>query len=111
MLKCEFSIRRGSLVALSNKCYHLYDEEQKTFKSALKGISRQSEICHQDFLEVLYKDHLLTRDQVRFQYDKKRDMMTLVSQRKKALNSVYTKMRVMDDHVSVQPLSKNGSFL
>ena len=111
MLKQEFKITNGSFVALSNKCYHLYDEDARVVKTALKGISRDNDISHQDFLQVLYQNRLLRRDQVRFQYSKQRDMMTMVSQKKKALNSVYTKMCVGDDFVSVQPLSLNGSFL
>ena len=111
MLKCEFRIRNGSFIALSNKCYHLYDEDKQVKKSALKGISKETQISHSDFLEVLYKDRFLTQDQVRFQYNKKRGIMVMVSQRKKALNSVYTKMKVKNDLVSIEPLSLNGLFL
>ena len=111
LLKCEFRIRNGSFIALSNKCYHLYDEDMHVKKSASKGISRETKISHRDFLEVLYKDRFFSRDQVRFQYNKKRDIMVMFSQRKKALNAVYTKMKVKDDLVTVEPLSLNGSFL
>ena len=110
MLKEEFRVTNGSFVALSNKCYHLEDDDCKVTKSALKGISN-NDLTHEDFMEALYNDREVTAKQVRFQYNKSRDMMTMIEQRKKALNTVYTKMFVKDDLISVEPLSINGKYL
>ena len=111
MLKKEFQVDNGSFIALSSKCYHLLDRTTLFEKKALKGIHSDSVITHQDFYNCLYHNETVTRNQVRFHYNKKLDMMTLINQNKKALNSIYTKMCVKNDFVSIEPLKLNGKFL
>ena len=111
MLKEEFRVLDGSFVGLSSKCYHVFDKNSGCSKMALKGIQKESSITQKDFLDLLYKEEQVIRKQVRFQYSKRTDMMTVVSQEKKALNSIYTKMCVDDDRVSITPLNRNGKFL
>ena len=78
---------------------------------ALKGIHRETNISQNDFLQSLYKEEPVIRSQVRFQYSKKKDMMTVLAQEKKAINSIYTKMYVEDDRVSIKPLFRDGKYL
>ena len=111
LLKEEFRVLNGSFVGLSSKCYHVFDKSNGCSKIAMKGIQKESNITQKDFLDLLYKDEQVVRNQVRFQYSKQHDMMTVVSQEKKALSSIYTKLCVQDDRVSIKPLSRNGKFL
>ena len=80
-------------------------------KRGLKGVHRLTSITHDAFERALYSNNIHHVDQARFSYNSKSAKMTLICQEKNALNTLYTKFRVLDNNVQVQPLSKNGQFL
>lgn len=65
----------------------------------------------QDFHDSLYMNVNPTTKQYRFNFDKKKSQMTLITQTKPALNSNLTKLRVADNLVSVEPLRKDGKYI
>ena len=80
-------------------------------KRGLKGVHTQTEISHEIFEAALYgnKEHQVS--QSRFHYDKKNSRINLINQSKIALNTILTKVKVLDDNVRLEPLSKNGQYL
>ena len=106
MLKSEFSMTSGTAVFLSPKCY-LMDNGDETDKNgckrALKGVNHSTVVSKQDFIDALYENKVVMRHQVRFKRDQKAFKMKLVEEHRRALNSIYYKMKVSDDLISCLP--------
>ena len=112
MLKEEFSIDKGRAIFLSPKCYLMHDSTSGQMKKALKGIHSETLIDDQDFIEVLYNNSNIMRDQTRFRRNLKQFTVQMQKQKKRALNSVYFKLRVSDDFLACSPhVDSNGEYL
>ena len=111
LFQTEFSTTNGGCIALSPKCYSLLCRDTETVKRGLKGVHTKTEISHQAFEEALYGNHTHKVKQSRFQYNSKNGKLNMISQSKIALNSLLTKLRVCEDNVLLEPLSKNGDYL
>ena len=111
IFKTEFSVKNGSFIGLSSKCYSVYDRTNDQQKKATKGISHLTPLEHQMFIDALYSDHESRTMQPRFGFCKKSSTMKLLQQNKISLNTNFTKRYVFSDRVSTEPLRKNGDFL
>ena len=81
-------------------------------KRALKGINSGTDIQYEDFVDALYNNSNVMRDQNRLRRHRTQYSMELQTNNKKALNSIYYKMKVSDDFVSCSPhTDQNGEFL
>ena len=80
------------------------DENDKNgCKRALKGVNHSTVVSKQDFIDALYENKVVMRHQVRFKRDQKAFKMKLVEEHRRALNSIYYKMKVSDDFISCLP--------
>lgn len=112
LLKEEFCIRNGSAVFLSPKCYIMEDKSSGQIKKALKGIHSETLIGLNDFLQVLYNNSTIMRDQIRLRRNLKKFTVQLQREKKRALNSVYFKLKVSDDFITCSPhTAENGEYL
>ena len=111
MFQTEFKTNNGSLIALSPKCYSLHCRDKEAVKRGLKGVHHRTPISHQAFEDALYSNNQHNVSQSRFQFDSNTSRMKLITQQKNALNTLYTKFRVLDDNIRVEPLSINGQYL
>lgn len=88
------------------------DKNTGAVKKALKGIHSQTMITLDDFLDVLYNNNTVMRDQTRLKRNLKKFTVQLQREKKRALNSVYFKLRVSDDFITCSPhIDENGDFL
>ena len=93
------------------QCYSLHDRDnEKNRKLAIKGVSKHTNIRHDEFLQSLYSASGYQVIQTRMQFDKRLGM-TIKQQKKNGLNCIYTKMKVGDDLVTISPLSKNNELI
>ena len=111
LFKYEALVTNGSFVALSSKCYSLKDNISNQSKQATKGIHQSEKTHHDLFLSSLYEDNDIYSNQLRMNFAKKYGTMAIVQQRKRALNNIFTKLRVDDDLISISPLKKNNQFI
>ena len=95
----------------SSKCYSLFDETGKNSKKATKGIRSSDELNHDLFLSALYSDSKHYSKQMRMNFSKKYGSMTIIEQRKKALNTTFTKMYVNPDSITITPHKLNGVYI
>ena len=72
-------------------------------KRALKGINDETNITREEFLNSLYQNEVIKKRQIRLKRDLKKLKFSTVAETKKALNSVYYKMKVSDDFLSCSP--------
>ena len=106
LLKSEFCMKSGTAVFLSPKCYLLDSGDHNSadgVKRALKGINDKTKITREEFLSSLYQNKIIRKDQNRLKRDLKKFKFATVKETKKALNSVYYKMKVSDDFISCAP--------
>ena len=90
----------------------MHDASSGQTKKALKGVNPGTLIDVQDFIEVLYNNSNIMRDQTSFRRNSKKFTVQLQKQKKRALNSVYFKLRVSDDFITCSPhVDLNGEFL
>ena len=88
------------------------DKTSGKSKKALKGIHSETMIEYDNFLDALYKNTTVMRDQTRLRRNLKKFTVQLQSEKKKALNSVYFKLKVSDDLISCSPhIDENGQYL
>ena len=111
LFKEEAMVKDGSFVALSSKCYSLKDNTGRQSKQATKGINQTANLNHDLFLSSLYEKEIVYADQSRMNFSKKQGSMTIIKQRKRALNNIFTKLEVKDDLITVQPLKKKSKFI
>lgn len=86
-------------------------EEVFKKKRALKGIHRDSSLDEQDFLECLYENKEVLREQFAFRIRNDSKNIDLIKNNKCALNSAYYKMFVHEDGVTCTPLKKLNKFV
>ena len=79
------------------------DDNPDGVKRALKGINDETNITREEFLNSLYQNELVKKRQIRLKRDLKKLKFSTVAETKKALNSVYYKMKVSDDFLSCSP--------
>ena len=111
LFKNEAVVTNGSFVALSSKCYSLENYSTNESKQATKGIRQNESIRHELFLENLYENTDIYASQTRMNFDKKQGSMAVIQQRKRALNNLFTKLKVHDDMITITPLQKDGKFI
>ena len=111
LFKDEAVVTNGSFVALSSKCYSLKDNLSNESKQATKGVRHCEGLRHELFLKSLYNNDDVYTDQCRMNFAKKHGTMAILNQRKRALNNMFTKLKVEDDMVTITPLKKNGRFI
>ena len=112
LLKEEFRLNNGAGVFLSPKCYFMEDTVSGQVKKALKGINSGTDIRYENFVDTLYNNSSIMREQNRLRRHRTQYSMELQSNIKKSLNSIYYKMKVSDDFVSCSPhTNQNGEFL
>jgi len=112
LLKEEFRLDNGAGVFLSPKCYFMEDKISGQVKKALKGINSQTDIRYEHFIDTLYNNSSIMREQNRLRRHRTQYSMELQSNIKKSLNSIYYKMKVSDDFISCSPhTNQNGEFL
>lgn len=88
------------------------DKQSGQVKKALKGVHSQTDIEYDDFVNALYQNKNIQREQIRLQRHPKNYSMELKSNIKKTLNSVYYKMRVSEDFVNCYPhTNEEGKYL
>ena len=104
---------------MSPKCYSLvgstFEEDgseiNKT-KKAHKGIHRETLLEHDNYLECLYQDTVVRKNQFSFRIQNKSKQIDLIKNHKIALNSNYTKLRVSKDKITCTPLrDSKGKFI
>lgn len=121
-MKIEEEIDQGSLIALSPKCYNLCGSTTVTLqgqssqtipkvKRALKGVHRDSKLNEKDFLDCLYENRQVHRDQYSFRMRNDSKNIDLIKNRKVVLNNSYYKMRVHSDGVTCSPLTKENKYV
>ena len=108
----EFSFRCGRFIAVSPKTYWAYNGETKAVKSGMKGVSPVSakEIGLESFINCLYhceEIRVISRELRKNQHQQ----MIYYETTKNALNPIFKKFRVQEDHISCLPLCKNGKIL
>ena len=112
LLKEEFRLNNGAGVFLSPKCYFMEDTVSGQVKKALKGINSGTDIRYEHFVNTLYNNSSIMREQNRLRRHRTQYSMELQSNIKKSLNSIYYKMKVSEDFVSCSPhTNQNGEFL
>lgn len=109
--KIEHQTKQGGCVFLSPKCYILRkdDDEDNMIKIATKGVHADEQLTYEDFLDSLYANTRKLVKQVNFRMRKNVDRMALLEQFKTALNNIFTKFYVHDDHTTITPYTE-GSF-
>lgn len=112
LLKDEFSISKGSAIFLSPKCYYMEDKTTGECKKALKGIHSQTMLQYDDFIDVLYNNSTVMRDQTRLRRNLKKFTVHLQREKKRALNSVYYKFKISSDFITCSPhTDEHGQYL
>ena len=112
LLKEEFRLDNGAGIFLSPKCYFMEDTISGQVKKALKGINSGTDIRYEHFVNTLYNNSSIMREQNRLRRHRTQYSMELQSNIKKSLNSIYYKMKVSEDFVSCSPhTNQNGEFL
>ena len=97
---------------MSPKCYIMEDKESGQVKKALKGIHSETMIEFDDFVDVLYNNSAVMRNQTRLRRNLKKFTVQLQSEKKKALNSVYFKLKVSKDFITCSPhTDEHGNYL
>ena len=107
LLKVEYAMDKGSAVMVCSKTYNLknYGKSGESKKTALKGIaSDNATIRHQDFLNAIYQGTNKVTTDCNFKFNSTGGKMQTLITKKKAMNPIYTKLRVDSDNVSCTPL-------
>ena len=108
----EFAFRRGRFIALSPKTYWAYDLDKKIVKSGMKGVSvvAARDIGLESFISCLYHSQEVRAISRELRKNKHHQMIYYETS-KRALNPIFKKFRVQDDHISCLPLCKDGKIL
>jgi len=111
-LKTEFESSDGMFVGLSSKCYVIGRNDDVNDKICSKGVHHSIKLNRDQFRETLYDvKHEEYGSSQLFTYSKQSTQMNTVIQRRKLLNSFYTKFCVQSDLVTVKPLQKNKDYI
>ena len=102
----------GSAIFLSPKCYLMEDRTTGECKKALKGIHCETLLQYEDFIDVLYNNSTVMRDQTRLRRNLKKYTVQLQREKKRALNSIYYKFKISSDFITCSPhTDEHGHYL
>ena len=88
------------------------DQESRNVKKALKGVHIQTQFDIKDFINTLYNNATINRNQTRLRRDLKAYKFELLCQTKRSLNPVFFKMRVSDNLICCSPhVDQNLEYL
>ena len=88
------------------------DKDSGKLKKALKGICSGTNLKYEDFLDVLYHNTKVMREQTRLRRDLKKSTVHMQKEQKRALSSIYYKLKVSDDFLSCSPhTDQNGDYM
>ena len=107
MLIGEFATTNGEMVALTPKCYYIYDPLQSKFGT--KGVPHNCKLTIERYKAALYKNEE-TKVTIQSLTLKKR-RMTRISTTKNALNTAFVKFYVDKDRITCNPLKEKGVYL
>ena len=111
-MKPEFHSKNAEFIALSPKCYILYDKDTDEEKACAKGVSKDVNMGLSLYRETLYnlaRKNFAESDV--FIYHKQSSTMQTRSVNKSITNNFYTKFALQPDLVSLKPLQVNGQLL
>ena len=81
-------------------------------KKALKGVHSRTLLEYEDFIDVLYNNSTVMRDQTQLRRNPKKFAIQLQRGKKRALNSVYYKFKISADFINCSPhTDENGQYL
>ena len=109
LLKREYGCSRGKFYGLSPKCYHISDGT--SIKRSNKGTPKHINLSEKEFENALFGFDEVKKTFSQITTNKKLGTNCTKSVTKRALNSVYLKMRVADDLISVTPLMRNKNYI
>lgn len=96
---------KGSAVCVCPKTYSLINYDNNESKTGLKGVSKKTlQVNHETLLGTIYEKKKAICNDVRFKWNKKKSIMEMIEIKKNAVNTVYTKMYLNEDSVTVRPL-------
>jgi len=116
LIKSEFRSLHGSFVGVCPKAYIVQEENSKRERTekkySSKGVSKHADLEKQIFLKAIYEPNQTERGTFsQFKFDRTTTTMQTIEQNKRLLNSLYTKLFVEADLISISPLSKEGEYL
>ena len=96
-------------MALSPKCYMAYNEETEEQKLGSKGVPRNAKLELDHYLARLYQgqEHFVDVRSLRLV----KSRMARTKMKKTALNDLFMKFAVQNDHITCFPLSEDGKIL
>ena len=111
--KIEHETKKGGCVFLSPKCYIIRkdDDPKEAQKIATKGVHADDQLSYDDFINSLYSNTRKTVNQINLRMNKAKDRMALLEQNKTALNNIFTKLHVLDDHTTIIPHTLGSTYL
>ena len=109
LLKREYACSRGKYFGLSPKCYHISDGTN--IKRSNKGTPRAINMAEKEFEAALFGTERIKKQFNQIVTDKKHGTKCTREITKKALNSVYLKLKVRDDLISISPLMMNQNYI
>ena len=93
----------------SPKCYFI--NQGKTVKRSNKGTPRHISLEYEDYERALFENDIKKATFSRITMEPRLGTVTTKRITKKTMNSVYMKLHVEDDLITVRPHMKNGAFL
>ena len=88
------------------------DQAAGKVKKALKGVHSRTLLEYEDFLDVLYNNSTVMREQTQLRRNPKKFTIQLQRGKKRALNSVYYKFKISPDFITCSPhTDKHGNYL
>ena len=124
LLKREYGCSRGRFLGLSSKCYHISDgtkskRSNKGFiyyiyvlsKKINSGTPLFINLAEKDFEMALLQGQTIKKSFNQISFDKRYSTACTKKVTKRALNSIYLKMTVSDDLITISPLKSNGQYV
>jgi hypothetical protein len=108
-MKIEAETRTGGYVGLSPKTYHI--DMTGRFKRSTKGVPKHVDLTYQNFLDALYYNKQINASFNCLRYNSTLKTVCLMNQTKRALNSAFVKLTVLDSQVDIRPLKKDNKFI
>ena len=88
------------------------DKSTGKVKKALKGVHSRTLLEYEDFIDVLYNNSTVLRDQTQLRRNPKKFTVQLQRGQKRALNSVYYKFKISPDFITCSPhTDEHGYYL
>ena len=108
-MKTEKKIEDGHYFGLSPKCYIMQSESEK--KLSTKGVPRSAPLDLNDFRRCLYDNDQGSVSYSHLVISKKNNLAVTRKTTKVALNSLYLKLHVDSNKITVRPHQKDGKWL